>query len=154
MWNKLRYFSSIYKFVDISFGLLVGMFLVVFVVVLLITKPLSDQCWCKLEVWNLRNNLQWNSNQNSNIFIQENEENAFENVVCQIGGQLVLASICLETVLMATCSWPETLLVSSLYLAQSTRLLLTLYIAHDIVCSHFSSINLRWILLLVRLSCL
>ena len=34
-----------------------------------------------LLIWTLGNKLQWNFNQNSNIFI---EENAFENVVCEM----------------------------------------------------------------------
>ena len=43
-----------------------------------------NQCW-NIVNWSLRNELQWNLNQNSNIFI---EENPFENVVCE------MASIC------------------------------------------------------------
>ena len=37
-------------------------------------------CW-NIVNWTLRNKLQWNFNQNSNIFIQEN---AFENVICEM----------------------------------------------------------------------
>ena len=43
--------------------------------------------WCQAITWNnaaiwiLRNKRQWNSNRNSYIFI---DENAFENVVCEI----------------------------------------------------------------------
>ena len=44
-----------------------------------------NQCWNVVN-WTLGNKLQWNFNRNSNIFIQEN---AFENVVCE------MASICL-----------------------------------------------------------
>ena len=44
-----------------------------------------NQCW-NIVNWTLGNKLQWNFNQNSNIFIQEN---AFENGVCE------MASICL-----------------------------------------------------------
>ena len=39
-----------------------------------------NQCW-KIVNWTLRNKLQWNLNQNSYIFIQEN---AFENFVWQM----------------------------------------------------------------------
>ena len=39
-----------------------------------------NQCW-NIVNWTLVNNLQWNFNRNSSIFIQEN---AFENVVCKI----------------------------------------------------------------------
>ena len=38
-----------------------------------------------------RTKFQWNFNQNSNIFIEENE---FENVVCTDGGHFVSASMC------------------------------------------------------------
>ena len=43
--------------------------------------------------WNLRNKLQWNFSQNSNIFI---EENVFESVVYEITviGHFVSASVC------------------------------------------------------------
>ena len=44
-----------------------------------------NQCW-NIVNWTLGNKLQWNLNQNPNIFIQEN---AFENGVCE------MASICL-----------------------------------------------------------
>ena len=37
-----------------------------------------NQCWNVVN-WTLENKLQWNFNQNSNIFIQEN---ALENVIC------------------------------------------------------------------------
>ena len=40
--------------------------------------------------WTLRNKPQWNFNQNSYIFIQEN---AYETVVCKNDGYLVLASM-------------------------------------------------------------
>ena len=43
------------------------------------------------------NELQWNFNRNSNIFIQEN---AFENVVCE------MASICLGLNVLTDCSAP------------------------------------------------
>ena len=42
--------------------------------------------WWNIVNWTLGNKLQWNFNRNSNIFIHEN---AFENVVCEMG------SICL-----------------------------------------------------------
>ena len=38
-----------------------------------------NQCW-DIVNWTLRNKLQWNFNQNTNIFIQKN---AFENIVCE-----------------------------------------------------------------------
>ena len=40
----------------------------------------SDNGW-NIGYWTLRNKLQWNLSQNSNIFIKEN---AFENVVCKL----------------------------------------------------------------------
>ena len=46
-----------------------------------------NQCW-NIVNWNLRNNLQWNINQNSYIFIQEN---AFENVVRKLAAILSLS---------------------------------------------------------------
>ena len=42
------------------------------------TKPLSETI---LAIWTMRNKLQWNFNNNSHIFIQEN---AFENVICEM----------------------------------------------------------------------
>ena len=42
-----------------------------------------NQCWLIVN-WTLWNNVQWNLNRYSIIFIQEN---AAENAVCQIGGQ-------------------------------------------------------------------
>ena len=39
-----------------------------------------NQCW-NIVNWTLRNKIQWNSNRNPNIFIQEN---ALENVVCEM----------------------------------------------------------------------
>ena len=39
-----------------------------------------NQC-CNIVNWTLRNKLEWNFNQNSNTFI---EENTFENVVCEM----------------------------------------------------------------------
>ena len=39
------------------------------------------QCW-NIVKWTLRNKFQWNFNQSSNIFLQQ--ENAFEIVVCKI----------------------------------------------------------------------
>ena len=49
-------------------------------------KPLSKPMleYCKL---NLKNKLQWNVNQNSYIFTQEN---VFENVVCEVAAILPL----------------------------------------------------------------
>ena len=41
--------------------------------------------WWNIVDWNLRNRPQWNFNQNSNNFIQEN---AFENVVCEVASIL------------------------------------------------------------------
>ena len=38
------------------------------------------QCWLRVN-WNPGNEIQWNTNPNSNIFVQEN---AFENVVCEM----------------------------------------------------------------------
>ena len=46
-----------------------------------------NRCWYVVN-WNLMNKHQWNLNQNSYIFIQEN---AFENVVCKNGGHFVSA---------------------------------------------------------------
>ena len=43
-----------------------------------------NQCW-NIVNWTLRNNLQWNFNRNSNIFIQEN---TLENVVCEMAAIL------------------------------------------------------------------
>ena len=43
-----------------------------------------NQCW-NIVNWTLQNNLQWNFNRNSNIFIQEN---ALENVVCEMASIL------------------------------------------------------------------
>ena len=53
---------------------------------LLSTKPLSESvpAYCQLELY-FRNKFQWNYNQNSNIFIQEN---AFENVICKMAAIL------------------------------------------------------------------
>ena len=48
-----------------------------------------NHCWFIVN-WNITNKFQWNSNRNSNIFIQEK---AFQNVVCQSGGHLVPASM-------------------------------------------------------------
>ena len=42
------------------------------------------KCWNTVN-WTLSNKLQWNLNRNSHIFIQEN---AFENVVCEIASML------------------------------------------------------------------
>ena len=44
-----------------------------------------NQCW-NIANWTLEDKLQWNLNENSIIFIQEN---AIENVVCQNGGYFV-----------------------------------------------------------------
>ena len=43
-----------------------------------------NQCW-NIVNWTIGNKLQWNSNRNSNIFIQEN---AFESVVCEMAAIL------------------------------------------------------------------
>ena len=43
-----------------------------------------NQCW-NIVNWTLGNKLQWNFNWNLNIFVQEN---AFENVVCEMGSIL------------------------------------------------------------------
>ena len=43
-----------------------------------------NQCW-NIVNWNFGNKLQWNFNQNFNIFIQEN---AFENVICEMSAIL------------------------------------------------------------------
>ena len=43
-----------------------------------------NQCW-NIVKWNCRNKLQWNLQQNSHIFIQEN---AFENIVCKMAAIL------------------------------------------------------------------
>ena len=48
-------------------------------------KPLPEPCWLIVN-WNLRNKFQWNSNQNTKLFIHEN---AHECVVCQIGSHFV-----------------------------------------------------------------
>ena len=48
-----------------------------------------NQCW-NIVNWTPRNKLQWNVNQNSNIFIRENP---FENVAGN-GGHFVSASMC------------------------------------------------------------
>ena len=45
-----------------------------------------NQCWNIID-WTIRNKLQWNFDQNSYIFIQEN---AFENVVCEMAAILSL----------------------------------------------------------------
>ena len=45
-----------------------------------------NQCWLIFN-WIPGNKFQWNSNRDSNVFIQEN---AFEIVVCQNGGHFVL----------------------------------------------------------------
>ena len=52
---------------------------------LLGAKPLSNQCLVIVN-YTLRSKLQWNFNPNSNFFIQEN---AFQNVVWQIGSHFV-----------------------------------------------------------------
>ena len=44
----------------------------------------QNQSW-RIVNWILRNKLQWNSNQNTKLFFQEN---AFENVVCEIAAIL------------------------------------------------------------------
>ena len=51
-----------------------------------------NQCWLIVN-WNLSNNIQWNFNQNTKIFIQEN---AFKNVAC-------------ETTCLETCRWSDAL---------------------------------------------
>ena len=56
---------------------------------LISAKPLSEQCW-HIVNQNLGNKFQWNLNQNTAIFIQENE---FENIVCKNGSQFVSASV-------------------------------------------------------------
>ena len=43
-----------------------------------------DQCWLLVN-WSLRNKLQWNSNPNTELFIQEK---AFKNVVCEMAAIL------------------------------------------------------------------
>ena len=43
-----------------------------------------NQCW-NIVNWTLENKFQWNLNHNSNLFIQEN---AFENIVCEIASIL------------------------------------------------------------------
>ena len=43
-----------------------------------------NQCWL-IVIWTHGNKLQWNYNQNTNIFIQEN---AFETCVCKIAAIL------------------------------------------------------------------
>ena len=50
-------------------------------------KPLSEPMleYCYFSNWNLSNKLQWNFNQNSNIFIQES---ALKNVVCEMASNL------------------------------------------------------------------
>ena len=47
-------------------------------------KPLPEQCWLIVN-WTQGNKFQWNLKRNYIIFIQEN---AFENIVCQNGGNL------------------------------------------------------------------
>ena len=47
-------------------------------------KTLSYQCW-GIANWTLKNKLQWNSNQNTYVFIQEN---AFENFVWEMAAIL------------------------------------------------------------------
>ena len=47
-------------------------------------KPLSNQCW-NIVKWTLGNQLQWNSNLNSSIFIHEN---GLESVVCEMAAIL------------------------------------------------------------------
>ena len=54
-----------------------------------------NHCW-NIVNWALGNNLQWNFNPNSNIFIHEN---AFENVVSE------MASICLGLNVLKQPSW-------------------------------------------------
>ena len=51
-----------------------------------------NQCW-NIVNWTLMNKLQWNSDRNSNIFIQEN---TFENVICEMAS---IISQCVNTVL-------------------------------------------------------
>ena len=46
--------------------------------------PVMNQCW-NIVNSNLRNNLRWNFNRNSYIFIHEN---AFENVICEMAAIL------------------------------------------------------------------
>ena len=61
---------------------------------------LLNQCW-NVHNWTLRNKLQWNINQNQDIFIQEN---MFENVVCKTLA-ILCWSHCVD--LPANGKWPH-----------------------------------------------
>ena len=56
-----------------------------------------NQCWIIVN-WNPRNKFQWNLDQNTIIFIQEN---AIENVVCQMSAILSRLSISIHTRIMS-----------------------------------------------------
>ena len=64
------------------------------------------QCW-NIVKWTLGNKLQWNFNQNSNIFIHKN---AFESVVCDMASILSRPQ-CVKHVYLRTCVFSPTALL-------------------------------------------
>ena len=59
-----------------------------------------NQCW-NIVNWTLGNKLQWNFNRNSNILIQEN---AFENVFCEIVSMLSRPQ-CVNWITLSALIW-------------------------------------------------
>ena len=62
--------------------------------------PCLNQC-LNIVIWNPRNKLQWNFNQNWRIFI---EENAFGNVICEMAAILSWPQ-CVNGPAGCVCSW-------------------------------------------------
>ena len=81
----------------------------VMVVTCSVPSHYMNQCWIIVN-WTCRNNLQWNSNGNTKLFI---DENAFESVVCEMAACMSRGRWVKKTLRLLPTILPQRLLVAS-----------------------------------------